>query len=458
MTQQNRDESNNLIANFLKLLFASLDETGLGYCVLRNYDEMPEGIGNDIDMLVHQRELKQFEKILKDIANRQSWVLLKSPKRYGYQSYWFYHEGGQQYVHFDAFTRINWKGMDLIDAVTVLASKETLRQFYIPDPVDEAFISFTKDLIHGEGIKERYYSQITDAVIEYPDKFFAHLKWAVGKPLAETLMRLIHSAEWLTIEAKRSQIQQALFMQRFKHNPLAFCMGAFQFLIIHFRCWLTTPNGIFIALIGPDGSGKSTVSDRLIESLDGLFPATQYYHGRFDIIPDLRTYLNALRKVTGRKKLPPVAGGVDAVHKLDTFSRGRALLYLCYYCFDFILGYGKVFYCKATGRLMIFDRYYYDYFVMDHFSRLPQFIFKTLRFLLPEPDLVIYLKNTPETIHQRKPELTVDQITRQNRACDNIVASLPYAISIVTDMPAEKVVEEIKKEIIHLMAKRWSIK
>jgi len=59
-----------------------------------------------------------------------------------------------------------------------------------------------------------------------------------------------------------------------------------------------------ICLIGPDGSGKYTVSSHLLENMKDLFEDIRYYHGHYQILPDLSRLLLIKQKNVKSKILP----------------------------------------------------------------------------------------------------------------------------------------------------------
>jgi hypothetical protein len=107
------------------------------------------------------------------------------------------------------------------------------------------------------------------------------------------------------------------------------------------------------------------------------------------------------------------------------------------------------------GDLIIFDRYFYDWFIQTQFKRAPGWLFHVFTRLFPRPDLVVHLQNDAGTVHARKPELSVAEIEEQNRKCRRIVDSLQHAMTVETDLPVDQVIEQIQEGVVALMKSRF---
>ena len=443
-----------LLSQFLVRLFSLLDDAGVSYCVLRNYEELPERIGNDIDMLVLPMQVEAFENCILETAENFEWQLLKRPKRFGYRSYWFQYGTGDEFVHFDVWSLVTWKGVRWANEKAILDYRIRWKQLYIPDAASEAGILLIKDLIQNGAIKKKYLGAVQKVATEYPESFAEFLRWGLGKDLAAALSNMAGTGEWKKIEALKGRIRRTVFLRSFLHNPLEPLLGTFRFLFGHIRSMASSPDGIFVVLIGPDGSGKSSIAKGLVDSLAELFPGTHYYHGRFGLIPKLRSFLNLARHLLGRKPLPPPPSGIHAVQNVPPHGMLRASIYLLYYSIDYFLGHWIIRHACGNSQMVVFDRYFYDYFMQDLFRHLPRWFLKPLMVILPQPDLVIYLRNIPEVIHRRKSELTVEEIERQNEVCERIVKGLSYAVAVSTDPPIPEVVGEMSHHVLDIMAKR----
>jgi thymidylate kinase len=201
--------------------------------------------------------------------------------------------------------------------------------------------------------------------------------------------------------------------------------------------------GVICVILGPDGAGKGSVINKLISNqIEGFFKI-EAFHWRPGLLPPLR-------QIIGSFSNHPEINPHTPKHKQR--SSIFSLIRWGYYTFDFILGYFlKILPKKRKGSCILFDRYYYDYFVdpIRYGYNLPKRIFKIGLAFIPKPDLTIYLDNTPENLYVRKQELQITELQRQVNAFRELIPRLPNPHIVTTDKPLKEVVDEVSKLIIN---------
>jgi thymidylate kinase len=195
--------------------------------------------------------------------------------------------------------------------------------------------------------------------------------------------------------------------------------------------------GLWIALYGPDGAGKSAIAERLRLALAPSFRGIAVHHLRISL--------------RGAKPQPaPVAQPHAQI------PRGVALSYLklIYMLVHDWLGYWLVTLpCVAEGRLVIFDRYFPDYAVDSRRYRLDA---TTARFAsllgrwAPRPDLQFVLDVPAGELQRRKDELSPAESERQRRAYVARLSAMCNARVVDGDRPLDEVVDEIAMGILKL--------
>lgn len=208
------------------------------------------------------------------------------------------------------------------------------------------------------------------------------------------------------------------------------------------------PTGIFIVLLGPDGCGKSSVKSGLLLSLSRAFRKTFSFHWRPGLLPKLSK--NTRQAVDSDDAAPPVEAKYGRVSSLVRFT---------YYLLDFIVGYWLVIYPKlAQSTLVIGERYYYDILVnpVRYGFNLPPWIIETGRKLVSSADILFLLSGDAASIHQRKPELSVDEIDRQIFNYRRLFSNLDHFQEINTDAGLNATVTEVANCILHLRSKKYS--
>ncbi len=435
-------------------LFLRLNAAETVYCVLRNYEGLPERIGNDVDMLVLPGSECAFEESLDRACDAAGWRLARKVRRFGFSSYWVVHRATRDALHIDVWTRLTWKGLPLVDAAEVARHRIRHKGFYVADGVSENTILLLKDLVQNGKIREKYYECIGGTASMHASRFEALLERTLGKNVAARLTQGAATGDWHTLDGYRDRIRWSLLCQGLFPNPLSAPVGLLRFLFGHIRSMFTDCNGMSVAFIGPDGSGKSSVAEGVAASLHSLFPAVRFFHGRFRIIPDLRSVFNVARKVFRRKPLPPSPSGVQAIHDVCPQSRLKTLIHIVYYSLDFILGHIPMRLARSRGQLVFLDRYYYDWFILSSLCHTPRWLLPVLEFIYPRPDVVIYLSNSPKTIRMRKPELPVAEIAMQGERCKWVAHRIINGVTIATDMELDKVVLAVADRILDIATSR----
>jgi thymidylate kinase len=208
-----------------------------------------------------------------------------------------------------------------------------------------------------------------------------------------------------------------------------------------------------LVLIGPDGSGKTTVAGYLAAYLNSLFSQVRYFHGHFQILPRLRDLAPATAfKLREPASLPKSISSAEGQNNVK-FNLWKSLFYISYYTLDSLLGHFFVFVARGRGELLIFDRYYYDYLIWPLITPLPGMLFWVKK-LIPQPDLVIYLKNTPDLIIPRKPELSRGELVRQGLACEKLIEQLAHGQVVETSQIPEETAIHISKLLISKLTAR----
>jgi hypothetical protein len=192
--------------------------------------------------------------------------------------------------------------------------------------------------------------------------------------------------------------------------------------------------GRFIALVGPDGVGKTTVAVAICEVRD---QPTAYFH----FYPPLRGSLPPGPPETSMPN--PVKGQRRGSMTLGLLRIGRNYV-------RFWLGYLlRVRPALRLGTVVVADRWAYGYIVQPHALKFfgPDWVARLVVASLPAPDLVANLTAPSAVIHARKQELTEDQIQAELRAW----AAIP-AVSL-TAFDSEAQPGEIAD---HILEAAWS--
>lgn len=178
-----------------------------------------------------------------------------------------------------------------------------------------------------------------------------------------------------------------------------------------------------VALVGPDGAGKSTIAREVIRALP--VPARHMYMGvnlesSERMLPTTRLVLALKRSRGGGRpengsRRPAARSGTGRRVLREGYSALRLLAWLAeeWYRALVALGYNR------RGYVVVFDRHFlYDYYA-SHVIRQPgqslsaRLHGEVLRRWYPRPDLVIYLDAPAELLYARKREHSIEALERR---------------------------------------------
>ena len=201
------------------------------------------------------------------------------------------------------------------------------------------------------------------------------------------------------------------------------------------------PKGVLVAFLGLDGSGKSTLIERVVETLQKHDVEAQSKHLHPGLLPALST-------LTFRQQ---ESGPVTDPHAKEPSGRVISLIRFLYYWLDYALGYWLMIFPQLLTRrcAFLFDRYFYDYLVDPRRCRvrLPTRLVEFFALLTPSPHLVIVLEAEAEVLYRRKPELPLEELKRQSERLDNVAKTFRNVARVDTsasiDVCHQKIIEAI---------------
>lgn len=180
-----------------------------------------------------------------------------------------------------------------------------------------------------------------------------------------------------------------------------------------------------VALIGPDGAGKSSiirrVSDGLPVPVRSIYMGVNLESSRL-MLPTTRLALEVKRRRGGRPDMVGASlggGRPPGVGRRGVLREARSGLRLANWIAEEWFRQGVAWAHQRLGRVVLFDRHFYcDYYANDVAGRRPGRPWTSrihgamLERLYPKPDLVIMLDAPAEVLFARKGEGTVESLER----------------------------------------------
>ena len=113
------------VAPFLLELAAALDAAPVRWMVLRNYEDLPDQVGHDVDLVVHPRDAPQVDGIMRAVVRREGAALLRAYAGTEHETFDVTAGdlSGRLVLHVDVQTAARHRGRVLVDAEDLLAHR-----------------------------------------------------------------------------------------------------------------------------------------------------------------------------------------------------------------------------------------------------------------------------------------------------------------------------------------------
>lgn len=412
------------------------------YAVLRNFEGLPDNNkSRDIDIIITRKSYVALKSELLKLIDSSGWKIITYLHSDRLITYVCGFSCGEyiELVQWDFFFNTSVWGILLMDASEFVQH----RQF-------NGFLYYME--VEYQFLDKYLYNRAVGS--QFPDKYAWMREKAsqnlVVKQKIKAVFRVNSIEECDNIDSHKLVMRAiaANYLQR----PLDSIGNVLLFLWTFIRNYICSNTGFSIGFTGPDGSGKTTVIDLMIENLGEVFrKAHVYFHFR----PMLFGNLGEVAHSAGIKK--EVDRSYEKPHRGGKTGLLSSLLRLGYYSVDYLLGYFlRVKPVTRITRLAIFDRYYTDIICDSRRSRiyLPvKFLYWWGKCFIPSLDYNILLTARTETILTRKRELDAAGVEAINQKIDYL-ADKPGFYKVMNEGAPQEAVARILRIVFEKQHKK----
>lgn len=435
-------EAKQVKATVARALLAALESDCHAYCILSGYDELPDSFDTDIDFMVSSAEFASVPQMIMKVARSTGAKVFHTVgHELSARSFSVGYQAGAELIIVQPDSSADYRhfGLLWLRADEVLASRRRHpRGFWIPAAAHEFAYYLIKrlnkrclDQKHGEKL-HRLFVEDSSGCERMIERFWK------GRNRTD-LIRMARTNDWKEMKTDLEPIRSELkrnsaesFTERLRTVPEH---------AIHQLRRVVNPTGGWIAIMGPDGAGKSAVIEAIRDQFRFAYHKVKCFHLR---PKSLYRGNDAHKAVTDPHGKPP-RGWILSVAKV-LFLIG-----------DYWLGYLTVIApAMQKSQLIVFDRYLYDLLVDSKRVRYggPAWLLRFAARVIPHPHLVILLDAPADVLWERKREVGFNEVLRQRDGYCKVAHQLPFAKIINAAQPLPDVIRNVDMAIVEYYERR----
>lgn len=429
----------------LKNIFSQMNEAGVNYVVLRNYLPMQNlNLEGDIDILVHPDDTKRIKKILLV----DGWLKRMIPREDGHmEMFKFSQEKKAHILDIQNDLLFGPEKMKIGDTNKVLSKKKLLEGcLYAPHEIHGLILLIFRLSLEKSVISDEHFTQL-EALYDLSRNnkdFFEIIKKDFGQAIRESLAEILENKKNLLDNQNYKNLAQVA-RKNFTSRKIGVIAQIWPKIKIKFYQCIALVRPIrLITFVGSDGSGKSTLVERL-KYFSPVF-RTQIYLGWRGY------YFKSLEKL--EKKSLSANKTVKSIS-----DRLRFILFNSLLPIDLFIRFLKIK-KNAEYGIIISDRYPLPKKYSGRSRLMPiqkiwaKFTLGLTYFLLPKPSLLFILTGDAKKLWERKKEGSF------NKLLDEIERSLEakkvfkcQSVTIKTDCSIEESFNKVYQSLFSYFSK-----
>ena len=396
----------------LKKLFDSLNNSECNYCVLRNYETLPESLGgSDLDLAVLPAEEETVHLLVREVVKEYGGsIILEYNGSLRVLRCLGCHQNEWWGLAIDLFSSIQYKGVEYISTDSLIKRAVDHKGIKVTNNCDANTVALAKELLINGKSRKDYFPRAVELHANTGENSLVSLQESFDSETISYFEKILTAGVEDT-----NTLRKLAFMMRhdvLDRKPLSKVPARIKNMVIRCRR-LVHPPGMCIALLGTDGAGKTTMINAITPVLEqALHSKVQYEHLRPNWLPAIGVAIGQRAESDGSTVTEPHAQQPSGV--IGSLAR------LIYYSIDYTVGYWFKIYPRLVKRphICLFDRYHYDLLLDPRRMRiaLPQWVIRMVLFCAPQPRVVLCLGGEPRAIYARKPETSLVEVSRQVNA------------------------------------------
>lgn len=399
----------------LDQFFRALEHRDVPLLALRGARYAPRfRTGGDLDIACHPRHRAAVEAELRQQIQTFGVTIVAEHREYSLTQLQLYAPCGPGVHHhlcIDLHTRETCYGVPFLAVKSLFEGRNMERRPQRPAAVPGALLNFLTPYLSGGTVNPEYAGRLTVVAEKNPAQFRSFVGKIAGTRRADKFITALRETGIGGLAREARPFRRAVLLRSFVQRPLSSLLGFASCIWSARVAPFFRPRGMTIAMLGTDGTGKTTLGEQLHSELHDSFrsAANRTIKLRPGLFPQLGRFLG--RRPTEEEYARPHRAEPSGV--LMTWARAS------YYWLDYTIGYAvKVLPLRRRNTLILFDRWVDDWIVdpARYRMRADSRFVRLLAKLTPRPDAILVTTAPLRTVLTRKQELTTRESLRQLEA------------------------------------------
>ena len=444
LTEANQDgpERREVKSAVARTLIATLAGECKAFCMLSGYEHLPGSFDTDIDFMVGMEDFARIPTLIQHVACATNTRLFHTVgHELSATAFSLAFHAGDDLIVVQPDATADYRHFDLLwlRAEELLSARRWHPQgFWIPSPAHE-FAYYLIKRLNKRLLDDERGLKLHRLYLEDPAGCDAMIARFWKGRNREELKQMALNNNWDEMYRRLESFRAEL--RRNSSENLNQKIASLPKHGLHYLRRMMLPTGGWIAVMGPDGAGKSAVISSIYKQFATAYNKVKGFHLRPKVL------------LRGRDSGAPV---VDP-HGRPPRGLLASIAKVFFLIADYWLGY---FFKIAPGmrrsQLMVFDRYIYDLLVDSKRVRYggPAWLLRLAARVVPHPDLVILLDAPPEVLWSRKREVPFEEVRRQREAYLAVARRLPFAVVVNAAQPLHDVIRDVDTAIVQHYERR----
>lgn len=415
-----------------------LDAHQIKYAIVGNTDGYPDAIGSDVDIVISRRQIEEFHHAIWEIEDEDTQMVQMFQHEIVAFYYITFHFGEQgiEFIQPDTCTDYYRHGELFLKADYLLDGvRESPQGGFMVLAPEKEFIYYLLKKIDKRKISDKQFEHLEKIYLNGKDCCLKECVRFWDKKCVGFIKEALDTNDVSILFDHLPELQKEI------HSATRRSFGDTINNIFLKVKRILHPTGLVIGVLGPDGSGKTTMLEKVKEDIYPAFRRISQYH----LFPLKKSHSNG--------------GGVIVTDPHHMKQRGivLSLLKLLYFIWVYNWGYIKTVYPqKVRSTFVVFDRYYQDILIdpLRYRNGAPLWLTKLIGKLIPLPDLWIVLDAPTDVIQQRKQEVSREETERQRQSYRAFANNTKNCLLVDTNRDVKDISKDVCVFICNYLHKR----